>query len=339
MRILIVGNPEATHVGGHFLAAGRGREEDAVSLLSTDGAFKAPRLIRSLCWRLLGHRPPRLGAFGKRLLRRCEQERPDLVLTTGLAPLSRETLTSLRRMKITLACFLTDDPWNSAHHAPWFLKGLNLYDHLFTPRHANEPELRALAHPAVHYLPFAYAPEIHFPPAAADPPLASAGHQKSVLFVGGADEERIQVMKGLLAGRIPIDLWGGYWDRRPGLQAFAHGHAGPAAFRRLVSSAAVNLCLVRRANRDGHSMRTFELPAIGGCMLVEDTEDHRSLFGPDGECVRYFTTQEQLEQQARSLLASPGERQALAGAVHEKICRRGRHTYADRLQAVVDHCY
>ena len=31
-----------------------------------------------------------------------------------------------------------------------------------------------------------------------------------------------------------------------------------------ISGARIALCLVRRSNRDGHCMRTFEVPAAGG---------------------------------------------------------------------------
>ena len=336
MSILLVGNPQPTHIGGHWLnAAHRLGEETA--LMDVNEAYVAPRLVRMLWWHLLGHRPARLEGFSARLVRRCAVEKPKIVLTTGLAPVSAQALKQVRAMGITIANFLTDDPWNRWHRAPWFLKGLGLYDHIFTPRHANEPEIHALKGPAVHYLPFAYAPEIHFPP----PPMTEEERQQwssDLLFIGGADAERSAMMTELASHNFNVDLWGGGWARHPTFRSRAHGHAGPEQFRKLVSCAAVNLCLVRRANRDGHSMRTFELPAVGGCMLVEDTDDHRSLFGSDGECVRYFASMEQLMHQGRALLDNPQDRIHLASKAHQRICSEGRHSYADRLQTIINVC-
>jgi hypothetical protein len=37
--------------------------------------------------------------------------------------------------------FLTDDPFNRAHYAPWFLKALPDYDVVFSPRRANIQDL------------------------------------------------------------------------------------------------------------------------------------------------------------------------------------------------------
>ncbi len=335
MSLLLVGNPQPTHIGGHWLNAAR-RLAQPASLADVNEASAAPRLMRMLWWHLLGHRPPHLDRFSADLVRRCSIEKPKLVLTTGLAPVNASALAQLRAMGITLANFLTDDPWNRCHRAPWFMKGLRSYHHIFTPRHANEPELQALQGPVIHYLPFAYAPEIHFPPSLS--PEDREKWRSDVLFIGGADAERNGIMNDLVRRGLNVSLWGGGWARQSSLLAHAHAHAGPEQFRNLVSCAAVNLCLVRRANRDGHSMRTFELPAVGGCMLVEDTSDHRSLFGAEGECVRYFTSTDQLEQQARDLLAAPEEQARLAAAVQRRICTEGQHTYADRLQSILEAC-
>lgn len=336
MRILIIGNAEPTHVGGHFLQASRSSNaEVAASLMSVREAYQAPRLVRALYWHLLGKRPARLQSFSEALVRRCAQEKPDLVLATGIVPVTARALAQLRQMGVWTANFLTDDPWNKAHHAPWFMSALPRYNHIFTPRHANEPELRALNGPTVSYLPFAYAPEIHFPPVETDPQDLPDVSGK-LLFIGGADDERAEIMGTLHQRGIPISVWGGYWAQRPALRAHAHGHAGPAMFRRLVGSAAINLCLVRRANRDGHSMRTFELPAVGGCMLVEDTEDHRAFFGAPGQCVRYFASLMEMETEARELMQNAATRRHLAEAAHRRICVEGRHTYADRLQTIIN---
>ena len=336
MRVLIIGDSSPAHIGGHMQRASHYLGE-AMPLMDINEAYASPRLVKALWWHLLGHRPARLREFSSRLVKRCTEEKPDMVLTFGLAPVSAPALTQLRNLGVILANFATDDPWNPEHRAPWFMQGLPLYHHVFTPRHANEPELRALRGPSVHYLPFAYAPEIHFPP-----PETDAGERarlsSDLLFIGGADADRSAVMTSLQERQFNLSLWGGYWDRDPRLRPFARGHACPEMFRKLVSCAAINLCLVRRANRDGQSMRTFELPAVGGCLLVEDTTDHRGLFGADGECVGYFTAMDDLEQKARTLLAHPEDRARMARAAHQRISAQGRHTYADRLRSLLDIC-
>jgi spore maturation protein CgeB len=331
-QVLLIANPRPTHVGAQLMRAAPASGHQ-VELIDVEQAFAGPRLLRSLAWRLLGHRPLRLQAFSREVVRICQQQRPDLLLGTGFVPVTQKSLEQIRQLGISTGCFLTDDPWNPAAQAPWFMKALRAYDHVFTPRLANEQQLRCLGL-QVTYLPFAYAPEEHFaiPEAEAD----TARWGGLVAFIGGADAERAAIMRVLDQAGLPLGLWGGYWAKQPGLERYAHGHTDMDTFRRVVTHAGVNLCLVRRANRDGHSMRSFELPAIGGCMLVEDTEEHRELFGMEGESVFYFSDNDTLVSQAKRMLAlDKTSRQRLADSVRQRITR-GRHCYRDRLEQMIE---
>ncbi len=102
----------------------------------------------------------------------------------------------------------------------------------------------------------------------------------------------------------------------------------------MTASSRINLCLVRRANRDGHVMRSFEIAALGGVMLAEDTAEHRQIFGPDGQAVVYFRTPEDAVIRARALLADEAERARLSAAARQCIVAGG-HTYRDRLNAML----
>ena len=73
-------------------------------------------------------------------------------------------------------------------------------------------------------------------------------------------------------------LYGEFWQRFPATRSLTRGQADAETVRRAILQTKVTLCMVRRANRDGHAMRTFEVPASGGCMLTEDTEEHREIF-------------------------------------------------------------
>src|SRR5262249_53493098 len=108
----------------------------------------------------------------------------------------------------------------------------------------------------------------------------------------------------------------------------------PEALCALTTAAKVNLCLVRRANRDGHVMRSFEIAGLGGCMLAEDTTEHREIFGSDGEAIVYFCNPREAAERAQALLRDPAARARLSAAVQERISR-GAHTYQDRLLSML----
>lgn len=329
--LLAVGNPAVFHVGAHFLQAARSLSIPA-EICDTRSVFDAPWPVVQFHWRLLGHRPPRLAAFERRVLAQCQALRPRWLLATGTAPLTAATLHSLHELGITLLNFLTDDPWNPAHRARWFLEALPSYDKVFSPRYANLADLRKLGCRQVHYLPFAYAPEIHYPERPT--PEEQDRYQCDVLFYGGADADRLPYVYALLDVGLNVHLYGGYWDRHPRTRPYFKGHADPATLRKAVASAKVTLCLVRRANRDGHVMRTFEAPAMCACMATEDTAEHRALLGEDRANTLYFSGEGDLVEKVRYFLARPGERTRLAQAAHGRITS-APNTYADRLQAML----
>jgi hypothetical protein len=281
-----------------------------------------------------GRRPVRLREFGADLVATLRNTPPQCLLTTGIAPVDRGTLDAVRALGVAPINFLTDDPWNPAHRAPWFFEALGAYDHVFSPREANLGDLRTLlSTETVSYLPFGYAPDVHFP----QPPDGEADRARfdaDIMFAGGGDDERRPMLAAFVRAGFRVALYGGYWDRHPDTRQAARGHVDAAGLRQATAGAAICLCLVRRANRDGHAMRSYEVPAMKGCVLAEDTADHRRLFGDEGVAVCYFNDVDEAMAKARRLLADAHERARLTASAHH-VVTSGGHRYADRLQALL----
>ena len=330
--IAIIGNPDATHVGAHFLEAAQGMGLN-VTMFDVRRAYDGPRWLKRANWWLAGRRPVRLSSFSSRVLRECSISRPKWVLTTGIAPLDRRTLEGLGRLGCNCYSYLTDDPWNSSHRAPWFLRALPLYNHVFSPRHANLDDLRRHGCREVSYLPFAYSPTVHHP-ANVIRESQAASQRADLFFAGAGDEDRVPYMAACIRAGFNVQLYGVYWERFPATRAHAGGLIEPTELREAVALAKVSLCLVRRANRDGHCMRTFEIPAIGACMLTEDTPEHRDLFGEDGKNVVYFRTPDEAVARLRWLIDHENERSRMALAAHRLVVN-GKNTYRDRLETIL----
>lgn len=327
-RIAIVGGIGGTHIGGSL---DRAAKQLGLEVLSFDvsKAFRANRLRKLASWHLFGHRPPLLKAFSEMVVAMASRSPPDVLIATGAAPLTANSLRALRRLGITCINYSTDDPWNPSQRAAWHLAALPEYDIVFTPRRSNFRDLELLGCRAVHYLPFGYDEKLFYPTEPA-PEVQAA----EVLFVGGADRDRINFVKEFLQSGCRITLVGGYWQRCRELRDCWVGQAAPERLRTLTASAKVNLCLVRRANRDGHVMRSFEIPAIGGFMIAEDTDEHRELFGDEGRCVLYFKTPTEAVSKTEWALSHPWEWKRMADSAHALIVE-GRHTYAHRLQTML----
>lgn len=331
-KLLIVGNPEQTHVGAHLRNAARDLELK-VKLSDTRKAGSSSILLTKFNWWMRGHRPPNLRKFSRQVVQLCREFSPSWILSTGLAPIEAWALKEIAELRVSRLNFLTDDPWNPVHRAPWFMKSLSLYDHVFSPRRANLDDLRGLGISQVSYLPFAYAPEIHF-----REPFATGEEEmprsSDVVFAGGADSDRVPIFAELIHAGFNVALYGSYWDRFKETREHARGNADPQMLRKAVAGAKVAVCLVRRANRDGHAMRTFEVPALGACMLVEDTEEHREIFGEENSTVLYFRQLDELFEKLRWLLVHSEERNRLAISAHTLIVT-GCNTYRDRLVSML----
>jgi hypothetical protein len=331
-RLLLIGQFTPEHVGHHLLNGAKALGIE-VSCLDVNAAFSGPAWASRFSWHLFGHRPPRLQTFGRAVASLCDSLRPTWILATGLAPLNASTLDTVGSLGITRINFLTDDPWNSAHRAPWFLRALNRYDYVFSPRHANIEDLCSIGCPHVTYLPFAYDPLTHFP----EQPMTDDERQRmayDVLFVGGADEDRIPWLHALKNSGFDIGLYGGYWDRYRETRPLARGLLPPEQVRRAASASKVSVALVRKANRDGHAMRSYELPAMAACFVAEDTPDHRRLYGEEGDAVLYFATPSELVVKTRWLLDHDLERTRMASKAHATVVS-GSNTYQDRLATML----
>jgi spore maturation protein CgeB len=328
VKLALLGTLGGTHIGGSFA---RGAAKLGVQSIwfDADKASAGPRPLRSLCWHLLDRRPLHLNQFSSELVKACARAKPEILVATGMAPLTESALRALRQFGIVSANYSTDDPWNPALRSNWHLRALPLYDLVFTPRRSNLDDFQRLGCARVHYLPFGYDETLF-----ASPVQSDETHAYDVLFVGGADADRAAFMTEFMRHGLPVAVAGGYWERYPAFRAYALGTKPPKVIRALTAAAKVNLCLVRCANRDGHVMRSFEIAAAGGCMLAQDTDEHREIFGPEGEAVVYFGDAKEAAQRARALLCDLSERKRLAAGLHRRIVG-GDHTYAHRLATML----
>jgi spore maturation protein CgeB len=333
-RLLIVGNPEEYHVGAHFLSAARQLGLQA-TLLDVREAHSRNVWVNHFFHRVLNRRPAHLDRFSQKLVELCRESKPDLLLlVTGISAPHIRALKEIGEMGIQRANFLTDDPWNPANGAGFFWSALREYDVVWSPRRANLEDLRRHGCRRVEYLPFGYNPLLHFP----ERPQTAGERERfscDVVFVGGADADRLPIAKALVSAGLNVHLYGGYWDRdaemRPHWRGFVHGRE----LRMAVGGATVNICLGRKANRDGHAMRSLELPAMGACMIVEDTPEHREVYGDEEDCVEYYSNIEEMVDKVRALCARPEHARLLGSRVFTRICHQSRHTYADRLRTIL----
>ncbi len=330
-RLLLVGFFEYFHVGAMLRRAVPSLGIPATFCDATP-AHPAAWLIQRINWRFRDRRPVNLLAFSEAVVEQCKAYRPDIMLVTGMLPPDARALSKIRDMGIICINYLTDDPWNSGLRAEWFMQALPKYHLIFSPRRANLNDLASIGCRAL-YLPFAYDPSLHFPDPY--PPDRANEFECDVLFYGGADRDRIPYIASLIDAGYNVHLYGDYWSRFAQTRSAHKGVADIQTLRWAISGAKITLCLVRRANRDGHVMRTFEAPAMGACLLAEDTEEHRAIYGNDGEAVAYFRSLQEMCEKATVLLSDNLKRKRLIENAYVLVAQE-KNSYAARLRTMIN---
>jgi spore maturation protein CgeB len=292
-------------------------------------------LAHKAAYRLLRRRPLTRWAFNRALLDQARRFRPQLVLAVKAPYIMPATL---RRIKdetgALLVNYATDDPFNPANATPDLVAGIPYYDLYACTKRAIMDDVRRAGCRRVAYVPFGYKPALHFPEQPATPE-ERARFESDVALVGGADADRLPFVEALArVSGLSLALYGGYWTRYPHLRRYARGFARGRDYRLALGGAKIVLCLVRRANRDGHAMRSLEIPACGAFMLAERTDEHQALFREGKEAV-FFASPGELSEKVGYYLAQDAERSRIARNGYLRVTT-GHHTYQDRVREIVE---
>src|SRR3984957_10074668 len=340
MRILYAETTAYARSSAHFLEAlearmARGEHEfrflDEAAFIKSSRSF-AERIANRVAGRpLSGYQQ-----LNRALVENAAAFSPDMILIGKGRWFTPAALEAAKKVGgATLVNWATDDPFNPADSSRELLKSIPLYDLYMCTKKDIMNDVRRAGCANVAYVRFGYKPEVHFPEA----PATDKERERfacDVMFVGGCDAHRVAYFEALVHAMpgVKLRLYGAYWERARALRSYARGFAVARDYRLAVGGAKIAVNLVRRANRDDHVMRTFEIPACGGFMLTERSAPHEELFHEDREAV-FFGSPDEFVAKVSSYLPRDDDRSKIAAAGHRKITQ-GRHTYADRLAEIIE---
>ena len=235
-----------------------------------------------------------------------------------------------------IAGFSRDDMNNPANQSKNFLRGLCLYDIYFTTKSYGVSELEALGCPRAEFIANAYDKHTHHPmPVTAEDRERLGG---PVGFIGDAERERAESIAWLAENGIPVKVWGDPWGRWKKITNGKFQVAGPSyygkKYAKIICSFDINLGFLRKANRDLQTGRSVEIPACGGFMLAERTDEHLELF-EEGKEAEFFGSNEELLDKVKYYLSHDDKRKMIARAGRER-CLRSGYSNHDRLKKAID---
>jgi spore maturation protein CgeB len=293
------------------------------------------KVLRAI-YKLSGHRSLTAIPLNREFLEMARRFKPDVALITKGGYVYPSTLRFLKQSFGTfLINYNTDDPFNPDVTSPYLKKSIPLFDLYACTKKAVIDDIKKAGGERVAYVPFGYKPNHQFPEQSRTAE-EKVRFSSDVVFIGGCDADRVPIISTIPLAKkdLRLVLYGWFWNRHLSTRPYFRGLALGRDFRLAISGAKIVLNLVRRANRDGHGPRTFEIPACGGFMLTDRTEEQMAFLEEDKEAV-YFSSNDEMLDKIRFYLAHDSERERIAAAGRRRITS-DPNTFRDRLESMLD---
>lgn len=242
-----------------------------------------------------------------------------------------------RQPKAKLISYSPDNMALRHNQSQQYLGCVPLYDYLITTKSYIIDELRKLGAKNVIFVNNAFERRFHklYDISQNDRLRLKA----DVGFVGSFEKDRCNSILYLADHGIKVTVWGAgrHWRKyrnysnnliihEDGLYSEDYGKS--------FQCIKISLCFLKKMNFDQQTQRSVEIPACGGFMLAERTNEHMRLFKEDMEAV-FFSSNEELLEKCRYYLAHDEERQAIVKAGHQR-CIESDYSNEGMVRRVLD---
>jgi len=300
-----------------------------VCCFNTDRYFPTQKRGTHNLWRRLCWGPPvwRLNAD---LLHEAEGVRPDVTIIDKGLMVHPDTSRKLKSLKTILIHYSHDDQFNPANQSRLYLAGIPLYDLHITTKSYNVEELRQAGATKVVFQDNGFDPSVFYPREVSSIDRQRLGSR--VGFIGEWEKERAESIFYLAQHGVFVRVWGPGWKghrelNHPNIKIEGKGLWGED-YPLAISATDINLCFLRKINRDLQTTRSLEIPACGGFMLAERTDEHRRLFEEDKEAI-FFSFNDELLEKVIYYTNHEEERQEIAQAGLAR-CYSGGYSFEKR---------
>jgi spore maturation protein CgeB len=324
---------------GPMSGTSRHRRDAFVRLGHRVTTIEPRRLLPASSWidRVEWHLSPSLlgAVVQRRLDALLDGQHFDMAFADNGSLLTPRSVRQLRRRCGRVVNFNHDDPFGrrDGRRFAAYLAAVAEYDLLVVVRPTNVEEAersgarKVLLHPMVSDE-VAHAPR---PLTAA----ITATWQSEVAFIGSWMPERGPFLLDLVRRGVPLSIFGPGWQKAPEwteLKPFHRAHyLDGDEYAYAVQCAKISLGMLSKGNRDLHTTRSMEIPALGGLLCAERTAEHAAFYVEGEEAVLWSDSAEcaavclalLADEPRRLRIALRGrQRSAANGYTSENLIRR-----------------
>jgi spore maturation protein CgeB len=277
----------------------------------------------------------------KKLLELIKENPPNWVHFRLPLIFDKTTILKIKEIVNLVTVYFNDDPFSSKrvsglHYL--YRKAIPAYDAHFTYRQRNIEEFYEHGAAHVAHTPPVYVPWLHYPPKWKD-----AEREKylcDAAFIGHfEDDNRLNDIDALLRAGLKINLRGGGWDRycvgRPAEKLVPVKNAFGEEYNKLYEAASAGLCFFSKINRDELTERALEIPAVGGVLVCERTDEVETHFEDRKEAF-FFSDTTELMQVIDQLKNNRELRKRIAEAGRLRL-QGGHHSINHRLEDMLKY--
>lgn len=303
-----------------------------------------------------------IDAFNATVRNAIGEWKPDVIWAEKQEHLDPQILADARARGIRSIHYNPDPYFTLAwKQTPAASAGLRLYDMVVVTKAYELERYRAHGVRMVTYSPLGFDILHHSPPRET-PPL-----EQDVAFVGGWEPRREELLSAAWKTTPRIAVWGYgwriaqrtrldplralrlgrltpgkrlYWGApRPSLRGLirqgesASGEIYAERYVHAVAASRIALGLLREVCPDQHTTRTFEIPAMGGFLLADRSDEHLEFF-TEGKEAEYFSGVDELVDKIGFYSRHDAMRARIAARGRERALSSG-YSYDERLRAVL----
>ncbi len=304
---------------------------EVIGLDQTDFIDCGPHLLRKAQVHLLIG--PNIVAYNNAIRRLAREVTPDLVYIDQAAYLWPSTVAALRDATTRLVHYTSEWFGFRKYWYRHFFKTVPLYDAHVLTFWPSKSYLERMGARKIVMTEFGYDPSLHRPIQLTED--ESSKFQTDVVFIGHWEPNTEQIISILRKAGVAARVFGPGWHRARSLSDRAQ--IQPVYGVDYVKAlAAANICLgvLSKWNNNRYSnSRTFEIPAVGGFLLTERTDEHLRYFA-EGKEAEFYASAEELVEKTRYYLAHAEQRRAIARAGHHR-CTTSGYSHRDRMKSLM----
>ena len=260
-------------------------------------------------------RLPDLKKVNKKIIKRIKACDYDIVWIDKGIVVFPETLTEIKKQSpnTKIVSYSPDNMALRHNQSQQYLECIPLYDYIITNKSYIIEEMKKLGAKNVTFVNNSYSEDFHRIYELSEAERNELGGD--VGFIGFWEEERCKSILYLVDHGVRVKVfgdakWNKYANYSPNLTIMGR-FLGDEDYCKSLHAFRISLCFLRKMNFDKQTTRSVEIPACGGFMMAERTDEHLNLFKENKEAV-YFSSNEELLEKCLYYLNNEEERAVIA---------------------------